>query len=92
MKRSIQYEIKLFLGMLLFMAILSVLVGCTESTIPKTESSVIANVTTENETLDNSDNIVKIRNCEYIKSKVYTGYVYTHCGDCSNARHYIFKQ
>lgn len=32
-------------------------------------------------------NIVKVRNCEYIKASVYSGYVYTHCGDCTNPIH-----
>lgn len=32
-------------------------------------------------------NIVKIRNCDYIVSHVYAGYVYTHCGDCTNPIH-----
>jgi ribonucleotide reductase beta subunit family protein with ferritin-like domain len=35
------------------------------------------------------DKIIKIRNCEYIKTNVQTGpyYVYTHCGDCTNTKH-----
>ena len=31
--------------------------------------------------------MVKVRGCEYIKSHVYLGSVYTHCGDCSNPIH-----
>ena len=31
--------------------------------------------------------IVKMRGCEYIKSHVYLGCVYTHCGDCNNLIH-----
>ena len=31
--------------------------------------------------------IVKIRGCEYIKSHVYLGRVYTHLGDCRNPIH-----
>lgn len=31
--------------------------------------------------------IVKIRKCEYIKSHVYLGWVYTHTGDCNNPIH-----
>jgi hypothetical protein len=85
MKRSIQYEIKLFLGVILFMAILSVLVGCEELTTPLTKSSVVAEVINGS----SIDKIIKIRNCEYIKTNVHTGpyYVYTHCGDCTNTKH-----
>lgn len=32
--------------------------------------------------------IVQIRGCDYIKSAVHGGYVYTHCGDCPNSIHY----
>lgn len=31
--------------------------------------------------------IVKVRGCEYIKSHVYLGRVFTHCGDCNNPIH-----
>ena len=31
--------------------------------------------------------MVKVRGCEYIKSHVYLGSVYTHCGDCNNPQH-----
>ena len=37
--------------------------------------------------LDRLNEIVRVRNCEYIKSRVYSGYVYTHCGDCNNPIH-----
>jgi len=84
MKNSTQYNSKLFLAMMLFMAILSFLVGCEE---PSTPDKVI-----KYELLNRNDQIVKIRNCEYITSRVYYGYVYTHLGDCSNDRHYIFKR
>lgn len=33
--------------------------------------------------------LVKVRGCEYIKSHVYLGSVYTHCGDCKNPAHRI---
>jgi len=32
--------------------------------------------------------IVNIRGCDYIKSGVHGGAVYTHCGDCPNPIHY----
>ena len=31
--------------------------------------------------------VVKVRGCEYIRSHVYLGSVYTHCGDCHNLQH-----
>ena len=33
--------------------------------------------------------MVKVRGCEYIRSHVYLGSVYTHCGDCNNPQHKI---
>jgi hypothetical protein len=33
--------------------------------------------------------IKKVRGCEYIKSHVYLGSVYTHCGDCNNPIHKV---
>ena len=33
--------------------------------------------------------VVKVRGCEYIRSHVYLGSVYTHCGDCNNPQHKI---
>lgn len=42
-------------------------------------------------TIKSSDNqelsIIKIGNCEYIRSEVYAGYSYTHKGDCNNPIH-----
>lgn len=34
--------------------------------------------------------IVKVRNCDYIKSPAYAGYTFVHTGDCPNPIH--FKQ
>jgi len=31
--------------------------------------------------------MVRVRGCEYIRSHVYLGSVYTHCGDCNNPQH-----
>jgi len=33
------------------------------------------------------DQMVRVRGCEYIKSHVYLGSVYTHAGDCDNSIH-----
>ena len=37
--------------------------------------------------IDSYAEIVKVRNCEYIKSHVYGGDVYIHCADCKNPQH-----
>jgi len=31
--------------------------------------------------------MIRVRGCEYIKSHVYLGSVYTHAGDCNNPIH-----
>jgi hypothetical protein len=44
------------------------------------------NYDTLNEDLSGAE-MVKVRGCEYIRSHVYLGSVYTHCGDCNNSQH-----
>ena len=88
--KIIKAVITSMLVLIWMLAILS-LSGCnTERSghfFPKHATDTIPVAGPTRVSIDLLTDIVKIRNCEYIKSGVHGGYVYVHCADCTNPIH-----
>ena len=65
------------LCVLLFVALMMTLIDGKNVNPTKIEKTFV----------DNHVGIVRIGDCQYLKSKVYMGYNYTHKGDCDNPIH-----
>lgn len=83
-EKIIKTALTIMLGALWLAAMIS-LTGCTNQVPPQT--SLVPPTGSSKVSIDFFTDIVKIRNCDYIRSSVHGGYAYVHCADCTNSIH-----